>query len=208
MGVVFAQHVAHAGGGFLKGLIGGQPAFKHGVENSPMHRLQPVPHIRQGAAHDHAHGVLDVGLLHFVHQLALGDHLVWKRNVLRLIASVVCHTAPPKLSPLSKKGALQSPLKGEVPRTARRRGQPRYAEYHLENPRRIRTTPCCPLWGWCSAPLLPPLGEVPRSGKGGDVGDFELLPFIVPHPLSQALWACQLPHWGAKWGVTYLPVVS
>ena len=33
--------------------------------------------------------------------------------------------------------------------------------------------------------LLPPLGEVPRSGKGGAVGDFELLPFIEPHPLSQ-----------------------
>ena len=32
---------------------------------------------------------------------------------------------------------------------------------------------------------LPPLGEVPRSGKGGAVGDFELLPFIEQHPLSQ-----------------------
>ena len=32
---------------------------------------------------------------------------------------------------------------------------------------------------------LPPLGEVLRSGKGGVVGDFELLPFIEQHPLSQ-----------------------
>ena len=44
---------------------------------------------------------------------------------------------------------------------------------------------CCPPWGWCSAPLLPPLGEVPRSGKGGGVGIFELFPFIEQHPLSQ-----------------------
>ena len=36
---------------------------------------------------------------------------------------------------------------------------------------------------------LPPLGEVPRSGKGGVVGDFELLPFIVPHPLCDSLRA-------------------
>ena len=36
-------------------------------------------------------------------------------------------------------------------------------------------------------PLLPPLGEVPRSGKGGAVGHFELLPFIEQHPLSLAL---------------------
>ena len=34
---------------------------------------------------------------------------------------------------------------------------------------------------------LPPLGEVPRSGKGGAVGNFELLPFIEQHPLSLAL---------------------
>ena len=62
-----------------------------------------------------------------------------------------------------------------------------------------------PFWGWCSAPLLPPLGVVlraanqdsndcrwqsylcfvPRSGKGGVVGDFEPSPFIEQHPLSQ-----------------------
>ena len=33
----------------------------------------------------------------------------------------------------------------------RRRGFRRYAEYQSENPRRIRTDPRCPLWGWCSA---------------------------------------------------------
>ena len=29
---------------------------------------------------------------------------------------------------------------------------------------------------------LPPLGEVPRSGKGGVAGNFESLPFNEPHP--------------------------
>ena len=42
-------------------------------------------------------------------------------------------------------------------------------------------------------PSLPPLGEVPRSGKGGVVGNFELLPFIEPHPLSQAVWPASSP---------------
>ncbi len=63
--------------------------------------------------------------------------------------------------------------------------------------------PRCPLWGWCVAqPSLPPLGVVlraanqdsndcrwqsylcfvPRSGKGGAVGNFELLPFNERHP--------------------------
>ena len=48
--------------------------------------------------------------------------------------------------------------------------------------------PRYPLWGWCVAqPSLPPLGEVPQSGKGGAVGNFELLPFNEQHPLSLAL---------------------
>ena len=46
---------------------------------------------------------------------------------------------------------------------------------------------------FAEAPLLPPLGEVPRSGKGGAVGIFELLPFNEPHPLSQPLRAASSP---------------
>ena len=41
--------------------------------------------------------------------------------------------------------------------------------------------------------LLPPLGEVPRSVKGGADGIFELLPFIGQHPLSQPLRAASSP---------------
>ena len=37
------------------------------------------------------------------------------------------------------------------------------------------------------AALAAPLGEVPRSGKGGVVGNFGLVPFIGRHPLSLAL---------------------
>ena len=74
----------------------------------------------------------------------------------------------------------------------------------------MRNTPlAAPLWGWCAAPLLPPLGVVlraanqdnndcrwqsylcfvPRSGKGGAVGSIELLPFNEPHPLCDSLRA-------------------
>ena len=34
-----------------------------------MHRLQPVPDIRQGAGHDNAHGVVDIRRLHLVPQI-------------------------------------------------------------------------------------------------------------------------------------------
>ena len=43
------------------------------------------------------------------------------------------------------------------------------------------------------SPSLPPLGEVPRSGKGGVAGNFESLPFNEPHPLSQPLRAASSP---------------
>ena len=40
---------------------------------------------------------------------------------------------------------------------------------------------------------LPPLGEVPRSGKGGDARNSELSPFNEPHPLSQAVRPASSP---------------
>ena len=47
--------------------------------------------------------------------------------------------------------------------------------------------PRCPLWGKCR-----------DSGKGGVVGNFELLPFDEPHPLSQPIRAASSPFRGAK----------
>ena len=91
-------------------------------------------------------------------------------------------------------GALASPERGGA---ARKRGggvSGGTQNTNWDAPRRIRTSP-----------LLPPLGVVlraanqdnndcrwqsylcfaPRSGKGGGVGNFELLPFNGQHPLSQ-----------------------
>lgn len=78
MGVVAAQHVAHAGGRLLEGLVRGQIILIHGVEDAPVDRLQAVPHVGQRPAHDDAHGVLDVALLHLVHQIGGLYLLVWK----------------------------------------------------------------------------------------------------------------------------------
>ena len=91
MGMVLTQHITHAGSGFLEGFVGGQAAFVHGVENPAVYRLQAVPHIGQGPAYNDAHGVLNVGLLHFVYQLGLGNHLVGEGDVLRFVITVVCH---------------------------------------------------------------------------------------------------------------------
>ena len=48
--------------------------------------------------------------------------------------------------------------------------------------------PRCPLWGKCR-----------DSGKGGVVGNFELLPFDEPHPLSQPIRAASSPIGEPSW---------
>ena len=68
--VVLTHHVADHAGGFAVRLVRGVAAFLHGVEDAPVHRLQPVPRIRQGARDDDAHGIGEVG----------GTHLLLKPN--------------------------------------------------------------------------------------------------------------------------------
>ena len=91
MGMVPAQHVAHGGGAFPVGLVGGQIVLVHGVENPPVDGLQAVPHIGQRPSDDHGHGVLDVALFHFVNKLRGDNGLVGILNVLRLVVfPVLC----------------------------------------------------------------------------------------------------------------------
>ena len=85
-------------------------------------------------------------------------------------------------SPIGEPRAAQPPLKGEDGATAPE-GFPAVRRIPFE----MHQGESVP------APLLPPLGEVPRSGKGGAVGIFELLPFNEPHPLSQAVRPASSP---------------
>ena len=61
VGVVFAQHVAHDAGGLAEGLVRRDPHLVHRIEDAPVHGLQAVPHVRQGARDDDRHGVGDKG---------------------------------------------------------------------------------------------------------------------------------------------------
>ncbi len=64
--MIFTDHVADDAGRFDVFLVRRVPLFVHRIENAPMHGLQPVARIRQRPRHDHAHGVIEVGLLHLV----------------------------------------------------------------------------------------------------------------------------------------------
>ena len=38
----------------------------YGMQDAPVHRLQPVARVRQSPRHDHAHGVIEIRALHLV----------------------------------------------------------------------------------------------------------------------------------------------
>ena len=96
MGMVFTKHVTDAGSGLFEGLIRGQATFVHRVQNPAVNRLQTITDIRQSTANDDAHGVFNVGFLHLVHQVGLGNHLIRKTDILRLVITIMlCQFASP-----------------------------------------------------------------------------------------------------------------
>ena len=64
MGMILADNLAHRPGTLFVRLGGKHAGVQHGVEDTAVHRLQAVAHIRQGAGHDDRHGILDEACLH------------------------------------------------------------------------------------------------------------------------------------------------
>ena len=64
--VVLTDHIADHARRFFIGLVPVVIQFVHREQHSAMHRFQAVADIRQGAADDHAHGVIHVRLFQFV----------------------------------------------------------------------------------------------------------------------------------------------
>ena len=95
VGVVPAQHVAHAGGGLLKRLVAGQPVLVHGVEDAPVYGLQTVPHVRQGTAYNDAHGVFDIGFFHLRNQRRGDNHLIRVADLFRVVVWFLRHNKSP-----------------------------------------------------------------------------------------------------------------
>ena len=62
--VIAPQHVTDCGRRFAERLIGGEVILIHRVHNAALTGFHPVPHVRQGARHNHRHGVFDKRLFH------------------------------------------------------------------------------------------------------------------------------------------------
>src|ERR1039457_1354547 len=72
--MVLAHHLAGDFGALGRGAVGGEPHFGHAEEDAAMHRFEAVADIGEGAADDHAHGVIQVRPLHLVFDID-GDHI-------------------------------------------------------------------------------------------------------------------------------------
>ena len=81
MRVEFADHVADHARAFLEAGGGIEAQLLHRVDQPPMHRLQPVAHVRQRARHD---GGERIG------EIALGER-IGERRVLDLAGQIVRH---------------------------------------------------------------------------------------------------------------------
>ena len=66
MGVVLAHDFAGDLGALARGFVGRQSHFVHSKEDAPMHRLEPVADIGERAAHNDAHGVIEIRPPHLV----------------------------------------------------------------------------------------------------------------------------------------------
>ncbi len=93
MGVVFTHHVGDRARRFHIFAVPVIAALVRGVENAPVHRLQPVARIRKSAAHDHAHRVVEIGALHLLDN---GNRLdvvgLARSGRRRLVSQIVSHT--------------------------------------------------------------------------------------------------------------------
>ena len=69
MRVVLTHHVADDARALVPTPVRPVAAVVHRVEDAAVHRLEPVADIGQRAADDHAHRVVEVGLLDLVLQI-------------------------------------------------------------------------------------------------------------------------------------------
>ena len=69
MRMIFTHGISDDTGALSVRLIRSVVQFYHGIENSSLYRLQAVSYIRKGAGCNYAHGVFDVGFLHFCLQV-------------------------------------------------------------------------------------------------------------------------------------------
>ena len=91
VGVIPAQHVAHGGGALAEGVVIGQIVLVHSVEDAAVDRLQTVPDVGKGPAHNDAHGVFNIGFFHLRNQRGFHNLLVRVTDFLGVVLGFFSH---------------------------------------------------------------------------------------------------------------------
>jgi hypothetical protein len=64
--MVLAHHFTDDFGALASGLVGRQSHFVHAEEDAAIHGLEAVADIGERAAHNHAHGVIEIRAPHLI----------------------------------------------------------------------------------------------------------------------------------------------
>ena len=75
--VIFTHYFTDYTSRFFMRLVRSHSKAAHAVKNSSVNRLKPVSYIGKGTAYDNAHGVIDIGVLHFFVYLVLYQLLIF-----------------------------------------------------------------------------------------------------------------------------------
>ena len=73
--VVLTDHVTDDARRLVVRLVAVRAQFVHREQHAAVHRLEAVPHVRERAPHDHAHGVVEVAAAHLVFEIDGDDFL-------------------------------------------------------------------------------------------------------------------------------------
>ena len=78
VGMIFTHDFTDDSGRFFIGFIRRDSKLRHSIENSSVHRLHTIPHIRKRSPDNDTHGVVDVGILHLVMDFVLYDVFIFQ----------------------------------------------------------------------------------------------------------------------------------
>ena len=89
VGVELTHDFAHHAGAFYVPFVGPEPHFAHHIDDAPLHRLETVAGIWQGAGINHRIGVFQEGSAHFLGHVDMSDVFLgslafWRCSLLRL----------------------------------------------------------------------------------------------------------------------------
>ncbi len=73
--MVFTDHVTDDSGGLVIRLVGVGAKLVHGEQHAAVNGFEAIADIREGAADDHAHGVIEVTPAHLVFEIYRDDFL-------------------------------------------------------------------------------------------------------------------------------------